>query len=97
MGAMLLVAPITHKKDLNLLRKKDLLELLKADLVNLTDGAFHVEIGSDGGGTLIDVMIEDHSNSGEILSRITGGHPDHRIVLTKVPEGWLAVFRKDSR
>lgn len=80
-----------------LLRKRDTIELIKADLVNLTEGAFHVEITSDDGGTIIDTMIEDHSNSGEILEYITRNYRDHRIVVTKVPEGWLAVFRKDSR
>ena len=79
------------------MRKRDTIELIRADLVDLTEGAFHVEIGSDDGGTLIDVFIEDHSNSGEILKQITSSYSEHRIVLSKVPEGWLEVFRKDSR
>ena len=75
------------------LRKRDIIELIKCDLVDLTEGAFRVILDSDDGGSVINVMIEDHSNSQEILREMDRAYPGHRLVVTKVPEGWLKVFK----
>lgn len=75
------------------LRKKDIIELMKCDLVDLTEGAFRVLLDSDDGGHVINVMVEDHSNTAEIMRELDRAYSGHRTVLTKVPEGWLKVFR----
>lgn len=75
------------------LSKRDIIELIKCDVVDLTEGAFRVSLDSDDGGTLINVMLEDHSNTQEIMKELDLAYPGQRLVITKVPEGWLQVFR----
>ena len=74
------------------LRKRDLIELIKCDVVDLTEGAFRVVLASDDGGTLINVMLEDHANTHEIMKELYLAYPGQRLVITKVPLGWLKVF-----
>ena len=75
------------------LSKRDIIELIKCDIVELSEGAFRVLLDSDDGGTLINVMLEDHSNTQEIMRELDRAYPGHRLVITKVPHGWLKVFR----
>ena len=71
------------------MRKKDIVNLILVDLVDLTDGPFKVEIASDDGGTHIEIYIENHDDSQEILSAMTVSYPSERIIVMKVPIGYI--------
>ena len=71
------------------MRKKDLVNLILSDLPDLTDGPFKVEIESDDGGTHIVIYIENHDDSQRVLYSMTDSYPQERIILMKVPEGYI--------
>ena len=71
------------------LRKKDAVELIKTDMSDYTDLPYLVEITSDDGGTMIQITVEDHENSSKILRDFSSQYQGHRLVVLKVPEGYL--------
>ena len=71
------------------MKKSDTVELIMVDMPDHTEGAFDVRIESDDGGTHIVIYIEDHSESQKILDSFTKRFQDHRILLMKVPYGFL--------
>ena len=75
------------------MRREDVVELIKVDLPDHTDGAFDVKIESDDGGTHITIRIEDHTNSQQILKLFSDRFNDQRIIVAKVPEGYLDYLR----
>jgi len=79
------------------LRREDVVELIKVDLPDHTDGAFDVKIESDDGGTHITILIEDHTNSQQILKAFGDRFSDQRIIVAKVPEGYLDYLRSSRR
>ena len=79
------------------MRREDVVELIKVDLPDHTDGAFDVKIESDDGGTHITILIEDHTNSQQILRLFSDRFDDQRILVAKVPEGYLDYLRSSRR
>ena len=79
------------------LRREDVVELIRVDLPDYTEGAFDVKIASDDGGTHITISIEDHANSQQILRSFGDRFKDHRIIVAKVPEGYLDYLRSRKR
>ena len=76
--------------------RKDVVELIRVDLPDFTEGAFDVKIESDDGGTHITIFIEDHTNSQQILRGFSSRFSDQRIIVTKVPEGFLSYLRSST-
>ena len=80
------------------MRREDVIELIKSDMPDLTEGAFDVQTKSDDGGTHIAIYIEDHTNSQNILRMAFEKYRENRIVVVKVPEGYLDYLRvKEKR
>ncbi len=80
------------------MRREEVIELIKTDMPDLTDGAFDVQSKTDDGGTHIAIYIEDHTNSQNILKVTFEKYRENRIVVMKVPEGYLDYLRtKDKR
>ena len=80
------------------MRREEVIELIKSDMPDLTDGAFCVKAESDDGGTHIAIYIEDHSDSQKVLRETFEKYQENRIVVLKVPEGYLNYLRtKDKR
>lgn len=79
------------------MRMKDVIELIRVDMPDHTEGAFDVVIASDDGGSHIEISIEDHRNSLEILRAFSTRFSDQRIIVAKVPEGYLSVFGSQAR
>ena len=77
------------------MRLKDIAELVKSDVIDLTEGAFHVDIQSDDGGTHIVVQIEFHKDSQKILKFLHENYPKTRIIVMKIPVGTLHFMRID--
>jgi hypothetical protein len=73
------------------LRKKDIESLVIADVVELTDGNFKVSFESDGGGTHIQVAIENHDDAHKISSRFMINDLGYRVIILKVPQGYLEL------
>lgn len=76
------------------MRLKDVIELIKVDMPDYTDGAFEVGIAADGAGNHIQISIEDHSNSHKILKTFIDRFKEHRVVVLKVPLGYLHLDEK---
>ena len=76
-----------------ILRREDVIELIRVDLPDHTEGAFDVKIASDDGGTHITIFIEDHANAQQILRSFGDRFKDQRIIVAKVPEGYLGYLR----
>ena len=79
------------------MRREDAVELIRVDLPDHTLGAFDVKIESDDGGAHITIYIEDHSNSQKILRAFSERFNDHRIIVAKVPEGFLDYLRPEKK
>ncbi len=79
------------------MRREDVIELIKSDMPDLTEGAFDVQTKSDDGGTHIAIYIEDHTNSQNILRITFEKYRENRIVVVKVPEGYLDYLRIKER
>ena len=75
------------------MRLKDIVELIRVDMPDHTEGAFDVKIKSDDGGSHITIYIEDHTNSQNILREFSDRFKDSRIIVAKVPEGYLGYLR----
>ena len=75
------------------MRREDVVELIRVDLPDHTEGAFDVKIASDDGGTHITILIEDHTNAQQILRFFGERFKDQRIIVAKVPEGYLDYLR----
>ena len=75
------------------MKKSDTVELIRVDMPDHTDGAFDVRIESDDGGTHIAIYVENHNDSHNIMRVFSNRFKDHRIILMKVPTGFLhAVY-----
>ena len=79
------------------MRREDVVELIRVDLPDYTDGAFDVKIESDDGGAHITIFIEDHTNSQKILRSFGDRFKDQRIIVAKVPEGFLRYLRNNKK
>lgn len=79
------------------MRREDVIELIKSDMPDLTEGAFDVQTKSDDGGTHIAIYIEDHTNSQNILRMAFEKYRENRIVVVKVPEGYLDYLRAKEK
>ena len=79
------------------MRREDVVELIRVDLPDHTDGAFDVKIASDDGGSHITIFIEDHTNSQQILRSFGDRFRDQRIIVAKVPEGFLSYLRSNKK
>ena len=77
------------------LRKRDAIELIKADLPEYTSAPFFVEITSDDGGALIQITVEDHKNAPKILDDFSSQYKSHRLVVLKVPEGYIEGMKNE--
>ena len=71
------------------LRKKDIESLVIADVVELTDGNFKVSFESDGGGTHIQVAIENHGDAPTLSKHFSLQKYSYRVIILKVPSGYL--------
>ena len=71
------------------MRLKDIIELIRVDMPDHTDGPFDIEIQSDDGGHHIAIIIENHDDAGKILSAFFNRFKEKRIIVMKVPEGFL--------
>jgi hypothetical protein len=78
-------------------RLKDIVELVRVDMPDYTEGAFDVMIKSDDGGSHITIYIEDHTNSQKILNEFSHRFKDSRIIVAKVPEGYLGYLRPKDK
>ena len=76
------------------MRLKDIIELIKVDMPDHTEGAFEVGIASDGAGSHIQISIEDHRDSGKILKTFMDRYKEHRVLVLKVPRGFLHLDEK---
>jgi len=76
-----------------ILRREDVIELIRVDLPDYTEGAFDVKTASDDGGTHITILIEDHTNAQQILRSFGDRFRGHRIIVVKVPVGYLTYLR----
>ena len=75
------------------MQKKELVQILKAEVPDLTEGPFDVSIESDGGGSHICIAIEMHTDAPAIVKKCYEWK-DQRIIVKKVPTGWLEFQRK---
>ena len=73
------------------LSKKDIESLVIADVVELTDGNFKVSFESDGGGTHIQVAIENHDDASKLSNRFMTNDLGYRVIILKVPQGYLEL------
>ena len=73
------------------MRLKDIVELIRVDMPDFTEGAFDVGLGSDDGGTHIQISVEVHSDALPVLSNFSKRFKDARIIVLKVPEGILGL------
>ena len=71
------------------MRLKDVIELIKVDMPDLTDGPFEVDVSSDGGGSHIQISVEEHKDAHKILKTFIDRFKDHRILVMRVPRGFL--------
>ena len=75
------------------MRLKDIAESIRRELVDLTDGAFHVEISSDDGGYHLTISIEFHSDAQKVRKLLDEKYRNTRTVILKVPLGSLHFIR----
>jgi predicted protein tyrosine phosphatase len=73
----------------NILKREDVVELIRVDMPDHTDGAFDIRIESDDGGTHIVIYIDEHKDSQKIMKSFSKRFEDSRIIIMKVPEGYL--------
>ena len=71
------------------MRREDVVELIRCEMPDLTDGPFDVKIETDDGGAHICIHIEFHEDGQDILRRFFNFHGQKRIMVKKVPEGFL--------
>ena len=71
------------------MRKSDIIELIRVDMPDHTNGAFDIIIESDDGGSHITIYVEDHDDAQKILGIFSERFSDERILLMKVPVGFL--------
>ena len=71
------------------MRKSDIIELIRVDMPDHTDGAFDIMIESDDGGSHITIYVEEHNDAQKILSIFSERFSDERILLMRVPVGFL--------
>ena len=71
------------------MNKRDIESLIIADVIDLTEGAFDVNFESDDGGTHIQIAIEKHEDAASIVSHFSINAFGYRILVLKVPTGYL--------
>ena len=79
------------------MRREDVVELIRVDLPDYTEGAFDVDIKSDDGGSHIVISVEDHTDSQRILREFSDRFSEQRIIVLKVPEGYLDYLRSREK
>ena len=75
------------------MRLKDVVELIRVDMPDHTEGAFDVRIESDDGGTHITIYVEKGGDVSKVLDTFTSRFKDRRIIVMRVPEGFLPIDR----
>jgi len=75
------------------MRLKDIAELIRCDLLDLTEGAFDVQIKSDDAGYHLAVYLESHEDAGSVRKALDNDYKSTRIVIVKIPEGTLDFVR----
>ena len=78
------------------MRREDVVELIRCEMPDLTEGPFDVKIEHDCGGAHICVYVEFHDDAQGILKAFQRRH-DRRIIVKKVPEGWLDSLVKRKK
>jgi hypothetical protein len=73
-----------------LIRKDDLISLIMSDLVDLTEDSFNVIQASDDSGNHIEVQVENHDDASKIRKFFDKTGYQKRIIILKVPPGYLA-------
>lgn len=76
------------------MRLKDIIELIRVDMPDYTEGPFDIEIASDGGGNHIQISVEEHKDSLNILKTFIDRYKDQRILVLRVPRGYLKLKEK---
>ena len=75
------------------MQKKELVQVLRSEVPDLTEGPFDVSIESDDGGSHICITIEIHEDAQAIVQKCYEWK-NQRIIVKKVPTGWLELQRK---
>jgi hypothetical protein len=72
------------------MRREEVVELIRCEMPDLTDGPFDVRIETDDGGNHICIYVEFHEDAQQILKRFHRFHGQKRILVMKVPDGFLS-------
>ena len=75
------------------MQKKELVQVLRSEMPDLTDRAFDVTIQTDDGGAHICISIEVHEDAQAVVRKCYEWK-SQRIIVKKVPPGWLELQRK---
>ena len=75
------------------MRLKDVVELIRVDMPDHTEGAFDVRIESDDGGTHVTIYVEKGGDASKVLDTFSSRFKDRRIIVMRVPEGFLPIDR----
>ncbi len=75
------------------MRLKDIAELIRCDLLDLTEGAFDVQIKSDDAGYHLAVYLESHEDAADVRKALDKDYKGTRTVILKIPEGTLDFVR----
>ena len=77
--------------------REDIIELIKLDMPDFTEGAFDVTSSSDDGGNHIQISVEVPGDAQAVLNHFSDKYNYTRIIVMKVPEGFLTWKKTKKR